>query len=40
MKEDTIFGESLMRVRARNNVTIEKDFIVGVESILDIKPID
>ena len=38
MEDDTIFGESLLRVRARNNVTIEKNFIIGTETILDIMP--
>ena len=38
MREDTIYGESLLRVRARNTVTIEKDFIFGVGPILEIQP--
>lgn len=38
MEEDTLVGESHLRVRARNTVTIEKNFIIGIGTILDIKP--
>ena len=38
MKDDTIIGESSLQVRARNNATIEKNFIIGEGVILDIKP--
>lgn len=38
MEDDTIFGESLLRVRAKNAVTIDKNFIIGTGTILDIKP--
>ena len=38
MKEDTLGYQSILRVRARNTVTIEKDFYIGTGAILDIKP--
>lgn len=38
MKEDTLGDQSILRVRARNTVTIEKDFYISQGAILDIKP--
>ena len=37
MEDDYILDNSILRVRHRNSVTIEKDFYIDYGSVLDIK---
>ena len=37
IEQGEVFGNSILRVRARNSVTIDNDTYIGLGSVLDIK---